>query len=145
MRTYRQTGFDDAGEHASADRQDLVVEDVAGIVHRHRAVMADPEIGAGHHLHHVGEILAAHTGRRAREHIGRIDHGLRHGLDYPGLLFLVDQHAERIADVGGYFALEGRGNAGADRAHALADQRARAVVEGAHRAAELGVTRDYIV
>src|SRR5665811_995596 len=50
MGSHRQSGFDDAREHAGADRQDLVVEDVAGVVHRHRAVMADPEIGAGHHL-----------------------------------------------------------------------------------------------
>src|SRR5665213_1017076 len=37
----RQTGFDDAREHTSADRQDLVVEDVAGVMQRHRAVVAD--------------------------------------------------------------------------------------------------------
>src|ERR1700722_11530425 len=55
----RQAGFGDAGEHACADGQDLVVEDIAGIVHRHRAVMADPEIGAGHRMQHVGKILAA--------------------------------------------------------------------------------------
>src|ERR1700733_2492990 len=59
MGGHRQPGFDDAREHTGADRQDLVVEDVAGIVHRHRSVMADPEIGAGHRLQHVGEILAA--------------------------------------------------------------------------------------
>src|SRR6202161_3170251 len=37
MGAYRQSGFDNACEHAGADRQDLVVEDVAGVVHRHRA------------------------------------------------------------------------------------------------------------
>src|SRR6202790_2298268 len=47
MATHRQPGFDDAREHAGADRQDLVVENRAGIVHRHRPVVADPEIGAG--------------------------------------------------------------------------------------------------
>src|SRR6266849_420469 len=46
--TCRQAGFDDAREYAGADRQDLVVENVAGIVHRHRALVAEPEIGAGH-------------------------------------------------------------------------------------------------
>src|SRR5665213_2217190 len=56
----RQAVFDDAGEHAGADRQDLVVEDVTGIVYRDRAFMADPKIGAGHHAHHVCEVLAAH-------------------------------------------------------------------------------------
>src|SRR5882757_1563458 len=55
----RKPGFDDAREHAGADRQDLVVEVIAGVVDRHRAFMADPEIGARHPLHHVGEILAA--------------------------------------------------------------------------------------
>src|SRR6266404_7242394 len=32
MGTYRQSGFDNAREHTGADRQDLVVENVAGIV-----------------------------------------------------------------------------------------------------------------
>src|SRR6478672_12443357 len=59
MGTCRETGFDDAGEHAGADRQDLVVQHVARIVHRHRALMADPEIGAGNRLQHVGKVLAA--------------------------------------------------------------------------------------
>src|SRR3954452_13952271 len=59
MGTYRQTGFDDAREHAGTDRENLVVEHEAGIVQRHRAVMADPEISAGDHLHLVGEILPA--------------------------------------------------------------------------------------
>src|SRR4051794_36350768 len=56
----RQTGFDDPREHAGADGQDLVIEHIAWIVHGHRAVMAEPEIGARYRLHHVGEILAAH-------------------------------------------------------------------------------------
>src|SRR5258707_2299145 len=43
----RKAGFDDAREHAGADRQYLVVQHVARIVDRDRAVMADPEIGAG--------------------------------------------------------------------------------------------------
>src|SRR3984885_124915 len=46
MGTCRQPGFDDPREHAGADREDLVVQHIAGIVHGHRAVMADPEIGA---------------------------------------------------------------------------------------------------
>ncbi len=41
--------------------------------------------------------------------------------------------------------MEGRGNAGADRAHALADQRAHAVVEGANRIAELCIAGDHVV
>src|SRR5690348_7046420 len=59
LSTYRHTGFDDAREHAGADRQDLVVEHIAGIVHGHGAVVTDPEIGAGNRLHHVSKILAA--------------------------------------------------------------------------------------
>src|SRR5665213_2624296 len=55
-----QTGFNDAREHAGANRENLVVEHVTRVVHRHRAFMADPEIGPGDHAHHVGEILAAH-------------------------------------------------------------------------------------
>src|SRR5712672_2120348 len=54
MGAYRKAGFDDTCEYAGADREDLVVQHVAGIVHRHRAIVADPEIGAGHRLHHVG-------------------------------------------------------------------------------------------
>src|SRR5450432_3588458 len=61
MSACRKTGFYDAREHAGADRQYLVVEDVTRIMHRHRAFVANPEIGAGHHLQHVGEILAAHS------------------------------------------------------------------------------------
>src|ERR1700710_2534193 len=33
MDTYRQAGFDDAREHAGSDRQNLVVQDVARIMH----------------------------------------------------------------------------------------------------------------
>src|SRR6202165_2936474 len=73
----RQTGFDDAREHAGADRQDLVVQHVAGIVHRHRAIVADPEIGAGHRMQHVGKILAAHLALRPRDDLGRVDHRAR--------------------------------------------------------------------
>src|SRR5512135_1574075 len=65
MATCRQAGFDDAGEHAGTDTQDLVVQRKAGVMHGHRAIMAEPEIGAGHGLQHVGEILAAHLQRRA--------------------------------------------------------------------------------
>src|ERR1700730_2109219 len=49
----RKAGFDDPREHTGADRQYLVVQHIAGVVHGHRAVMADPEIGAGYRLHHV--------------------------------------------------------------------------------------------
>src|ERR1700694_1247474 len=89
MSTHRQPGFDDAREHAGADRQDLVVENVAGIVHRHRPVVADPEIGAGRRMQHVGEILAAHFRLRPREDFCRIDHRAGHGLDHTRLLFLI--------------------------------------------------------
>src|SRR6266403_823522 len=99
MATYRQAGFHDAREHAGADRQDLVVENVAGIVHRHRAFVAEPEIGAGHRLHHVGEILAAHFRLRAGEHFRRIDHRARDGFNHAGLFFLVHKHAEGVADI----------------------------------------------
>src|ERR1700676_1794961 len=60
MAACRQPGLDDTREHAGADRQDLVVEREAGIVHRHRTVMAEPEIGARHGMQHVGEILTPH-------------------------------------------------------------------------------------
>src|SRR5580692_4293357 len=56
----RKAGFDNPRKHAGADRQNLVVQHIAGIMHGHRAVMADPEIGAGNCLHHVGKVLAAH-------------------------------------------------------------------------------------
>src|ERR1700716_3255934 len=67
MGAHRQTGFDDAREHAGANGKNLVVEDVAGIVHRHRALLAEPEIRAGHGVQHIGEILAAHLRRRSGE------------------------------------------------------------------------------
>src|ERR1700693_3438980 len=50
MGACRKPGFDDPREHAGADREDLVVQHITRIVHRHRAVMADPEIGAGYPL-----------------------------------------------------------------------------------------------
>src|SRR5579871_521253 len=56
MCAYRKSGFDDAGEDAGADRQNFVIEHIARIVYGNRAVMADPEIGAGDRLHHVGKI-----------------------------------------------------------------------------------------
>src|SRR5450432_4836479 len=87
MGACRKPGFDDACEYTGAHRQNLVVQHIARIVHRHRAVMADPEIGAGYRLHHVGEILAAHFGPGAGEDLGRIDHRARDLLDHPGLLF----------------------------------------------------------
>src|SRR6201991_369071 len=40
MGAHRKSGFDDAREHAGADRQNLVVEYIAGIVQRHRAFLA---------------------------------------------------------------------------------------------------------
>src|SRR5450631_4419275 len=60
MGASRQAGFDDAREHAGSNGQNPVVEHIAGIVHRDRAFVAYPEIGAGHRVQHVGEILAAH-------------------------------------------------------------------------------------
>src|ERR1700687_5654735 len=100
MGACRKPGFDDAREHAGANRQDLVVEHVAGVVHRHRAVVADPEIRAGHRLHHFGKILAAHLRLRPGEDLGGIDHGACHGLDHARLFLFVDQHAESVADIG---------------------------------------------
>src|SRR5947209_5860983 len=73
MGGHRKAGFDDAREHAGADRQDLVVEHVAGIMQGHRAFVAEPEIGAGHGVQHVGEILAAHFRRRAGKNLRRIE------------------------------------------------------------------------
>src|SRR5712671_2935825 len=72
MGAHRQSGFDDAREHAGADRQNLVVEDVAGIMHGHRAFLAEPEIRAGHRVQHVREILAAHFRRRSGENFRRV-------------------------------------------------------------------------
>src|SRR3984885_5970841 len=97
MGGHRQTGFNDAREHAGANRQDLVVEDIAGIVHRHRAVMADPEIGARRGLQHVGEILAAHLRPRPREDLGGINDRAGRFLNHLRLLFLIHQHAENVA------------------------------------------------
>src|SRR5258708_14954722 len=72
---YRHPGLDDAREHAGADRQNPVVENVAWIMHRHRSFMAEPEIGAGHRVQHVGEILAAHLRSRLGEDVVVADHG----------------------------------------------------------------------
>src|SRR5579872_3445693 len=69
-----QTRLDDAGKDARPDGQNFVIENVAGIVHGNRPVMTEPEIGAGHGLQHVGKILAAHFGARARHDLRRIDH-----------------------------------------------------------------------
>src|SRR4051794_7709694 len=99
MGAYRQTGFDDAREHAGADRQDLVVEHITRIMHRHRAVMTEPEIRAGHGMQHVGKILAAHFRARARQHFRRLDDGARHLGNHFRLLLVVDQHAENVADI----------------------------------------------
>src|SRR5258708_9313232 len=41
-------GFDDAREHAGANRQDLSVEHVAGVVHPHPSVIPYPQILPGH-------------------------------------------------------------------------------------------------
>src|ERR1700716_218829 len=74
----RQPGFDDAREHAGADWQDLIVEHIAGVVHGHRAFVADPEVGAGHRMQHVSEILAAHLRLRPGEDLGGVDHRARY-------------------------------------------------------------------
>src|SRR5665213_2663870 len=63
MGGHRQAGFDNAREHAGADGQNFVVENAAGIVQRHRTVMADPEIAAGHRVQHDGKKIAAHLQR----------------------------------------------------------------------------------
>ena len=65
--------------------------------------------------------------------------------DHLGLLFLVDQHAEGVADVGRDLDLEGAGDAGADRAHPLADQRANLVGKGADGAAQPGFAGNDII
>src|SRR4051794_10970047 len=75
MGACRESGFYNAGEHAGADRQDLVVEDIAGIVHGHIAVMAEPEIRAGHDMKHVREIFTAHFRRGPGEDLCRVDDG----------------------------------------------------------------------
>src|ERR1019366_749406 len=145
MCAYRQPGFDDAREHAGADRQNLVVEDVTGIVHGHRSVVAEPEIGARHRVQHIGEILAAHFRLRPGQDLGGVDHRARHCLNHPGLLFLVHQHAESIADIGDDLDVEGAGDACAERAHPLADQGAHLVGKGADGAAEFGFAGDHVV
>src|SRR6516162_1329613 len=110
MGAYRKTGFNDARKDAGADRQNFVVEHIAGIMHGDRAVMANPEIGARDRLHHVGEILAAHLGLCAGEDFFRIDHAARDLFDHARLLLLIDQHAENVADVGLDLALEAGGH-----------------------------------
>src|SRR5262249_16719797 len=92
-----------------------------------------------------GKILAAHLGLRAGDDLCRIDHGARDFLDHPGLFFLIHQHAEDVTDVDVDFDLEGGGDAGADRAHALAHQRAHVIGEAAHRAAQLGFAGDHVI
>src|ERR1700687_621407 len=145
MGANRSAWFDDAREHAGADRQDLVVQHVAWIVHWHRSFMADPEIGAGDRLHHVGKILAAHLRLRPGEDFRGADDGARHDLNHAGLLFLVHQHAEGVAYICHDLDLEGAGDAGANRAHPLADQRAHLVGKCADGTAEFCLTRDHIV
>src|SRR5664279_904837 len=145
MGACRKTGFDDAREHAGADGEDLVVQHIARVMHGHRTLMTEPEIGAGHDLQHIGEILAAHFGLRPREDFCGVDHGARHFLDHPGLLHLVDKHAEAVADVDRYLDLEGAGDAGADRAHPLADQHADLIRKRPDGAAQFGLAGDDIV
>src|SRR5436305_1102173 len=106
MAGHRQSGFDDAREHAGADRQNLVVKDVAWIVQGHRAFLAEPEIRAGHGVQHVGEILAAHLGRRPGDDLRRIDDGARDLGDDFRVFLAVDQNAENIADIDRYLDLE---------------------------------------
>src|SRR6267378_3588987 len=145
MGAYRQAGFNDAREHAGSNRENFVVEHVTGIVHRHRSFMAYPEIGAGYRLHHVGEILAAHLRLRPQEDVRRVDHRARHFRNDLGLLFLVYQYAESVADIGDDLDLEGGGDAGADRAHPLTDQRPHLVGKCADGAAEFGLAGNHIV
>src|SRR5436305_4684344 len=113
MATHRKPGFNDTRKHTGAYRQDLVIEHIARIVHRYRALMADPEISAGNGLHHIGEILATHFRLRAGEDLGWVDDRARHRLDHPGLLFLIHQHAEGVADIGRDLDIEGAGETGA--------------------------------
>src|ERR1700733_4927650 len=128
--SHRQSGFDDAREHAGAYRQDFVVEYVAGVVYRHRAVVTNPEIGAGHRMQHVGEILAAHLRLRPGDDLGGIDPRPRHHGDHFGLFLLDHQHAEDVADVDIDLDLERAGNAGADRAHPRPNHGAHFIGEG---------------
>src|ERR1700726_2606718 len=55
MGACRKPGLDDAREHAGANGQNLVVEHKARIMQGHRSFVAEPEIGAGHRVQHVGE------------------------------------------------------------------------------------------
>src|SRR3954453_21317335 len=145
MGAHRKPRFDDAREHAGADRQNLVVEDVAWIVQRHRAFLAEPEIGAGHGVQHVGKILAAHLRRRPGDDFAGIDDGTRDLGNDLRMLLAVGQDAEDTADIHRYLDLEGACDARTDRAHALADLRAHAIVERAHRAAELCLAGNHVV
>src|SRR5947209_4102015 len=145
MGAYRKPGFDNSCEHAGANRQDFVIQHVAGIVHRHRSLVADPEIGAGHRLHHIGEILAAHLRLRPGEHLGWFHDRARDRLNHLRLLLLVDEDAERIPDVCDDLDLEGAGDAGAQRAHPLADQGTHLVGESPHCAAQLRLARDHVI
>src|SRR3954453_13647570 len=107
MGAHRQSGFDDAREHAGADRQNLVVHNVAWIVQGHRAFLAEPEIRARHGVQHVGEILAAHFRRRAGDDLRRIDDGARDLGDDLRMLLAVDENAEGVADIDRYLDPEG--------------------------------------
>src|SRR5258708_2802073 len=62
----RQEVLDQPGPVAGAERQDLVIEIIGGVMQpRPRAVsaIADPDIGARTRLQHEGEVLRAHGGR----------------------------------------------------------------------------------
>src|SRR6266403_2392618 len=145
MTTQGQADLNDAREHAGADGKNLVVENVTRIVHRDRTVMAEPEIRAGHDVEHVGEILAAHLRLRAGVDLTRIDHRARYFRDHFRVLFPVHQHAEGVADIGTDLDLKRGGDAGAERAHPLADQGADLVGKGAHGAAKLCLAGNYVI
>src|SRR5260370_25966549 len=50
----------DARQQRRSDRQDAVVENVAGILHRRTMRLPEPEIGARHRAQPVGQLLAGH-------------------------------------------------------------------------------------
>ena len=120
--TNRQPGFDDAGEHAGADRQYFVVEHEGRIVHRHGAVVAEPEVSSGNREQHIGEILAAHLSDTFEKNLAGINDCACDVGHHGGLFLTVDQHAENVADVDFDIHFEGLRHPGRQGSHSLGNQ-----------------------
>src|ERR1700677_3968008 len=68
-RRKRQPCLDETREDARADRKDVVVEYEVGVMDGRCPLVAEPEIGPGLRLQHIGEILTAGLWARRRRHV----------------------------------------------------------------------------